>query len=87
MASTTKIMTALLILENNNRTPLYLFSSYACSMPKVHLGVRPERLLRLKIFLYSLLLESHNDTAVALAESCAGSVSAFARKMNEKRPP
>ncbi len=84
MASTTKIMTALLILEDNNPDSSVSFSSYACSMPKVHLGVRPGETFKTKDLLYSLLLESHNDTAVALAESCAGSVSAFARKMNEK---
>ena len=37
MASTTKIMTALLILEDNNPDSSVSFSSYACSMPKVHL--------------------------------------------------
>lgn len=56
MASTTKIMTALLILENNNPDSSVSFSSYACSMPKVHLGVRPGETFKTKDLLYSLFL-------------------------------
>lgn len=84
MASTTKIMTALLVLESGRTGETVTASSYAASMPKVHLGMVKGRRYRLKDLLYSLMLESHNDTAVAIAEHMAGSVQGFAAKMNEK---
>ncbi|MCH5266120.1 MAG: D-alanyl-D-alanine carboxypeptidase [Lachnospiraceae bacterium] len=84
MASTTKIMTALLVLESGRIGETVTASSYAASMPKVHLGMVKGRQYRMKDLLYSLMLESHNDTAVAIAEHMAGSVENFAGKMNEK---
>ena len=59
-------------------------SAYAASQPKVHLGMFEGERFQVKDLLYSLMLESHNDTAVALAEHTVGSVEAFARRMNEK---
>lgn len=44
----------------------------------------PAEQFTLRDLLYSLLLESHNDTAVAIAEHVSGSTEAFADKMNEK---
>lgn len=84
MASTTKIMTAILVLENIPMDQEVTFSSYAASMPDVQLNARPDETFYVKDLMYSLLLESHNDTAVALAEAVSGSVEAFAEKMNEK---
>lgn len=84
MASTTKIMTCILILEYGNTEDTAVASSYAASMPKVHLGVSAGEEFRVKDLLYSLMLESHNDTAVILAEYLCKSVEAFAGKMNEK---
>ena len=84
MASTTKIMTALLALESNKLDDVVIASQKAAGMPKVHLGMQPGRQYYMKDLLYSLMLESHNDTAVAIAEHLGGSVSGFAAKMNQK---
>ena len=84
MASTTKIMTCILALEEGNPESIYTVSSYASSMPKVKLGASEGQQYRQEDLLYSLMLESHNDTAVILAEGIAGSVPAFAERMNAK---
>ncbi len=84
MASTTKIMTLLLALESGKLEEPVIASAYAASMPKVHLGMQKGYQYKLKDLLYSLMLESHNDTAVAIAEHLAGSVNAFAEQMNRK---
>lgn len=84
MASTTKIMTCILVLENGNLEDEVTVSSYAASQPKVHLGAPAGRRFRVGDLLYSLMLESHNDTAVMLAEYVAGDVKTFADMMNQK---
>lgn len=84
MASTTKIMTCIIALENGNLDDIYETSSYAASMPKVHLGARTGERFFLKDLLYSLMLESHNDSAVIIAEGVAGSVEGFTHLMNKK---
>lgn len=84
MASTTKIMTCILALEEGNEEDTVTVSEYAASRPKVHLGVRKGEQFRFGDLLYSLMLESHNDTAVMLAEHLEGDVETFAKKMNEK---
>ena len=84
MASTTKIMTCILALEYGNLQDYAMASSYAASMPKVKLGVSPNEYYRLEDLLYSLMLESHNDAAVVIAEHIAGSTQAFADMMNQK---
>lgn len=84
MASTTKIMTALLALESGRTDEIVTASARACSMPKVHLGMQRGEQFYLSDLLRSLMLESHNDTAVAIAEHLAGSVEAFAKQMNRK---
>lgn len=84
MASTTKIMTCILALEKGNLEDMVEVSSYAASMPKVKLYMKAGESYQLKDLLYSLMLESHNDTAVAIAEHIGGSVEGFAAMMNEK---
>ena len=84
MASTTKIMTCILALEYGNLQDYAMASSYAASMPKVKLGVSPNEYYKLEDLLYSLMLESHNDAAVVIAEHIAGSTQAFADMMNQK---
>lgn len=84
MASTTKIMTCILALEQGDRDSLVTVSEYAASQPKVRLGMKPGEQYRLEDLLYSLMLESHNDSAVAIAEHIGGSVEAFAELMNRK---
>ena len=68
MASTTKIMTCILALEQADMEDYVSVSAYAAGMPKVHLGVRQGEVFRLKDLMYSLMLESHNDAAVVIAE-------------------
>lgn len=84
MASTTKIMTCILALEYGNPEELVEASSYAASMPKVKLNVKAGEQYRLGDLLYSLMLESHNDSAVVIAEAVGGSVENFAAMMNQK---
>ncbi|MCM1256642.1 MAG: D-alanyl-D-alanine carboxypeptidase [Roseburia sp.] len=84
MASTTKIMTCILTLESGKIEEIAEVSSHAASMPKVHLGMRKGEHYRIKDLLYSLMLESHNDSAVAIAEHVGGSVEGFAGMMNQK---
>ncbi|MDE7477328.1 MAG: D-alanyl-D-alanine carboxypeptidase, partial [Lachnospiraceae bacterium] len=84
MASTTKIMTLIVTLENASLDDTVEVSSYAASMPQVHLGMRKGEQYRLKDLVLSLMLESHNDSAVAIAEHVGGSVEQFAALMNQK---
>jgi D-alanyl-D-alanine carboxypeptidase (penicillin-binding protein 5/6) len=84
MASTTKIMTLLVTLENADLEGIVEVSSYAASMPDVQLNIRAGERYRLSDLCYSLMLESHNDTAVAIAEHVGGSVEGFAAMMNQK---
>ena len=84
MASTTKILTCILALEQGNPDDWVEVSEKAASMPDVQLNMRAGERYRLSDLLYSLMLESHNDTAAAIAEHVAGSVEAFAGLMNEK---
>lgn len=84
MASTTKIMTCILALENGNLSDVCTVSRHASGQPKVHLGAPEGTQFLLKDLLYSLMLESHNDTAVVIAEHIAGSVEGFAEMMNQK---
>lgn len=84
MASTTKIMTCILALEYGNPEQIVEASSYAVSMPKVKLYVKKGEKYRLKDLLYSLMMESHNDSAVVIAEGVGGSVENFAAMMNQK---
>lgn len=84
MASTTKIMTCILALEKGNLDASVTASELAASQPKVHLGMKTGEQFKLGDLLYSLMLESHNDSAVAIAEYIGGSVEEFAKLMNAK---
>lgn len=84
MASTTKIMTCILALEQGNLEDVVTVSAYAASQPKVHLGASTRETFYLKDLLYSLMLESHNDSAVMIAEHIGGDVKGFADMMNRK---
>lgn len=84
MASTTKIMTCILALESGMVDEPVTVSAYAASMPDVQLNIRENEQYIMRDLLYSLMLESHNDTAVAIAEHISGTVESFANLMNEK---
>lgn len=84
MASTTKIMTLILALEYGTPDDVVTVSSYAAKMPDVKLGLRAGDQFVLHDLLYSMMLESHNDSACAVAEQVGGSVKSFAQMMNQK---
>lgn len=83
-ASTTKILTCILALENGKPEEIVTFSKKAVDQPKVHLGAKEGEQFYLKDLLYGLMLESYNDCAYAIAEHVAGSVEKFAALMNTK---
>ena len=84
MASTTKIMTCIVALENSKLDAVVEVSSRAAGMPKVHMNIKKGEKYYMKDLLHAMMLESFNDVSVAVAEGVAGSVEAFAKLMNEK---
>lgn len=83
-ASTTKIMTLILTLERADLDDKVTVSERAARQPDVQLNINTGEEYRLGDLCYSLMLESHNDSAVAIAEHVGGSVEEFAVLMNEK---
>ena len=83
-ASTTKILTCILTLEQCDLNEWVTISSNAANQPKVRLGMKEGEKYLLKDLVYGLMLESYNDCAVAIAEYIAGSEEAFSDRMNEK---
>ena len=84
MASTTKIMTAIIVIENSNLEDFVTISSNAAGTGGSRLGLHTDDKISIKDLLYGLLLCSGNDAAVALAETVGGSTDNFANLMNEK---
>ena len=83
-ASTTKVMTCILALENGKGDDYVKVSANAVSQPEVRLGLSIGEQYYLEDLLYSLMLQSHNDSAVAIAECIGGSVDNFSAMMNAK---
>ena len=83
-ASTTKVLTCILALENGKGDDYVQVSSNAAAQPDVRLGIQKGEQYYLEDLLYSLMLQSHNDAAVAIAEHIGGSVEGFAAMMNQK---
>jgi serine-type D-Ala-D-Ala carboxypeptidase (penicillin-binding protein 5/6) len=84
MASTTKIMTGILVIESLGLDTEVTISGNAAGTYGSMLGFRKGEVLSAEELLYALLVPSANDAAIALAEASAGSVSAFVKKMNAK---
>ncbi|MBS5798743.1 MAG: D-alanyl-D-alanine carboxypeptidase family protein [Zhenhengia sp.] len=84
MASTTKIMTCIVAIEAGKLDEIVTVSGKAARAPKVKLNLKTGEKQKLGDLLYSLMLESHNDTAVAIAEHVGGSVEEFCAMMTEK---
>ena len=82
VASTTKIMTALLALRALPRDALVTVPPAATRVPLVKEGLRPRERVRAWKLFYGLLLYSGNDDAAALALATAGSRNAFVARMN-----
>ena len=83
-ASTTKVLTCIVALESSPGDAYVQVSQNAASQPEVRLGLQKGEQYYLEDLLYSLMLKSHNDTAVAIAEHCGGTVEGFARMLNRK---
>lgn len=83
-ASTTKVLTCIVALESSPGDDYVQVSRNAASQPEVRLGLQKGEQYYLEDLLYSLMLKSHNDTAVAIAEHCGGTVEGFARMLNRK---
>ena len=77
MASTTKIMTAIMALEQGNLDDIVTVSKLAAAAPRVKMYLQPGEEISLGNLLYALLLQSSNDAAVAIAEHISGSVEGF----------
>lgn len=84
IASTTKIMTALVALENANVEDEVTVSKRAVSIGGSVVGLREGQKYTLRELLYALLMISGNDAAIAIAEHVGGSVENFAVMMNER---
>nr|WP_325301662.1 D-alanyl-D-alanine carboxypeptidase family protein [uncultured Dysosmobacter sp.] len=83
IASTTKIMTALVAIREGTLSDTVRVSSAAAGTEGSSMYLRAGEELTLETLLYGLMLCSGNDAAVAIAEHVGGSVAAFAKKMNE----
>lgn len=84
MASTTKIMTAIVVLENANLKDVVTIDSKAAGIGGSRLGLKKNDKITVNDLLYGLMLRSGNDAAVALANYVGGSVQGFADMMNKK---
>ena len=84
MASTTKIMTAIVVIEKSNLEDVVTISKKAAGTGGSRLGLHTDDKISVHDLLYGLLLRSGNDAAVALAEYVGGDVSNFANLMNSK---
>lgn len=83
MASTTKIMTALVALEHFKPEQIVKVSEKACGVEGSSIYLIPGEALTMEQLLYALMLESANDAAAAIAIAVSGSIEAFAHEMNE----
>ncbi len=84
IASTTKLMTALLTLERAPFDAVFPASSYRAAPAESKIDLRPGERMRVRDLFEALMLESANDAAAALAEGVSGSRSAFVADMNER---
>lgn len=84
MASTTKIMTALVALENANLSDVVTVGANAAGVEGSSMYLKEGQTLSMSDLLHGLMLSSGNDAAVAIAEHVAGSEEAFCELMNQK---
>jgi serine-type D-Ala-D-Ala carboxypeptidase (penicillin-binding protein 5/6) len=84
IASTTKLMTALLTLERTRPRQVMTAADYDAAPVESQIGLRPGERMTVRDLLEALMLESANDAAATLAEGIAGSQSAFVAEMNDR---
>ena len=84
IGSTTKLMTALLTLEEAKLSQTFKASSYRPSAIESQIGLQPGERMKVADLMRGLLLESGNDAAMTLAQGVSGSTKAFVREMNRR---
>jgi len=84
MASTTKIMTSIIVAENSNLDDIVTISAKAAGTGGSRLGLKKDDKISMRDLLYGLMLRSGNDAAVAIAEHIGGDIPSFAELMNKK---
>lgn len=84
MASTTKILTCIIALENSNKSDIVTVSKKASNISGSCLGLNSNTKITMNDLLYGLMLRSGNDCAIAIAEHISGSVEDFSNLMNQK---
>ena len=84
MASTTKIMTALIALQSGKIDNIITISSKAAMTEGSSLYLSPGEKVSMRDLLYGLMLNSGNDAAVAIAEEISGNVDEFVKLMNTR---
>lgn len=83
-ASTTKLMTALVVLEHMHPDAVVTVSERAAAASATKIGLRQGDTITISALLHAALIRSSNDAAVALAEAAAGSEEGFVELMNRK---
>ncbi|WP_110461494.1 D-alanyl-D-alanine carboxypeptidase family protein [Ruminiclostridium sufflavum] len=84
IASTTKIMTAIVAIENGKENEDVIVSKKAASISGSQVNLQEGKTYKLGDLLYAMMLRSGNDAAIAIAEHVGGSEEAFAEMMNRK---
>lgn len=84
MASTTKIMTALLAVESGKLNDIVTIKQSSCNVEGSSVYLKPGEKLTVEELLYGLMLRSGNDASVAIAEYIGGNVDNFVALMNKK---
>ncbi|HLL86232.1 MAG TPA: D-alanyl-D-alanine carboxypeptidase family protein [Thermoleophilaceae bacterium] len=84
IASATKLMTALLLLERTRPSDVLTAARYDAAPIESQIGLRAGERMRVRDLLSALLLESANDAAVTVARNLSGSRAAFVRDMNRR---
>lgn len=84
MASTTKIMTAIIAIENADLNQEVVISAKSAGTGGSRLGLKKNDKILLQDLLYGLMLKSGNDAAVAIAETVGGNIEGYANMMNDK---
>ncbi len=84
MASTTKIMTATLVLESNRLDDWVVVSDYARKTPYANLNAKPGERIRVRELLYAIMMRSSNDGCVAVSQHLDGEPWRFAYRMTSR---
>lgn len=84
IASLTKLMTAVIILEENDLKEVVTVSNHAASTPGSKVWLAPGEKITVENLLNAILINSANDAAVSIAEFNSGNTDSFVQKMNQK---